>query len=54
MGSLIYSASNNYWSSSQNVSDAKNAWIVNSKFGNTNNNTKSNEDFVRCVRHREY
>lgn len=47
-------ASSNYWSSSQNVSGAKYAWNVNFKNGNTNNNTRSNENHVRCVRHREY
>ncbi|MCF6207524.1 MAG: DUF1566 domain-containing protein, partial [Sulfurovum sp.] len=43
-------ASRDYWSSSQNVSDAKYAWNVYFKNGNTNNNTKSNEYHVRCVR----
>ena len=46
-------ASNDYWSSSQFVSDAKSAWIVYSKYGYTNGGTKSNEYFVRCVRHRQ-
>jgi len=44
--------SNNYWSSSQNVSDSSNAWNVNFNNGNTNNNNKSNKNYVRCVRGR--
>jgi hypothetical protein len=44
--------SDNYWSSSSYVSDDKNAWIVNFKNGNTNNNNKTNENYVRCVRGR--
>ncbi|MBL0707903.1 MAG: DUF1566 domain-containing protein [Sulfurimonas sp.] len=43
-------ASSNYWSSSANVSDSSNAWIVNFNSGNTNNNNKSNKYYVRCVR----
>ena len=46
-------ASNNYWSSSQGVSDAKNAWHVYFKYGYTGYNAKSNEGYVRCVRHRQ-
>ena len=45
-------ASNNYWSSSVNVSDSSKAWNVNFDSGNTNNNTKSNKNYVRCVRGR--
>ncbi len=45
-------ASNNYWSSSENVSDSSNAWKVNFNNGNTNNNNKSNKNYVRCVRGR--
>ncbi len=44
--------SNNYWSSSPNVSDSSNAWKVNFNNGNTNNNNKSNKGYVRCVRGR--
>ncbi len=46
------STSDNYWSSSVYVSNSKNAWIVNFKNGNTNNNNKTNENYVRCVRGR--
>ena len=46
-------ASSNYWSSSQYVSAAKYAWIVGFEDGYTNDYTKSNEYFVRCVRHRQ-
>ena len=42
--------SNYYWSSTTNASDSDNAWIVNSKYGNDNNNDKSYSRFVRCVR----
>jgi len=41
-----------YWSSSVYVSNTKNAWIVNFKNGNTNNNNKTNKNYVRCVRGR--
>jgi len=44
--------SDNYWSSSVYVSNTKNAWNVNFKNGNTNNNNKANEYYVRCVRGR--
>ncbi len=44
--------SDNYWSSSVYMSNTKNAWIVNFKNGNTNNNNKTNEYYVRCVRGR--
>ena len=45
-------ASNNYWSSSPNVSNDSNAWNVNFNSGNTNNNNKLNKNYVRCVRGR--
>ena len=38
---------------SVNVSNSSNSWIVNFKYGNDNNNNKSNKYFVRCVRGRE-
>lgn len=44
--------SDNYWSSSVYVSNKKNAWIVNFKHGNTNYDSKTNENYVRCVRGR--
>ena len=40
-----------YWSSSQVVSDAKNAWVVYFKYGHTLHYSTSNEGYVRCVRH---
>lgn len=43
-------ASDNYWSSSPNVSDPSKAWNVNFKNGNDNWNNKSNANLVRCVR----
>ena len=39
---------NNYWSSTEN--DSNNAWNVNFNNGNVNNNDKSNNRYVRCVR----
>ena len=45
--------SSDYWSSSEGVSDAKYAWIVSFKYGNTNGYTKSYEYCVRCVRARQ-
>ena len=45
-------ASNNYWSSSENVSNSSKAWNVNFNSGNTNSNNKSNKNYVRCVRGR--
>lgn len=42
--------SNNYWSSTTNVANTSNAWIVNFNNGNTNNNNKTNSNNVRCVR----
>lgn len=46
-------ASEYYWSSSENVSDAKYAWLVLFGDGYTGNSSKSDEDFVRCVRGRQ-
>jgi len=43
-------ASSSYWSSSQDVSDAKYAWYVDFENGSTVNYSKSNEYYVRCVR----
>jgi len=43
-------ASDNYWSSSPDVSDSSNAWNVNFKNGNDNTNNKNNNYLVRCVR----
>lgn len=47
---VYVATSDNYWSSSPNVSDPSNAWIVNFKNGNDNWNNKSNSNLVRCVR----
>jgi len=45
--------SSNYWSSSEDVSDAKYAWVVYFGYGDTYYGTKSNEYSVRCVRARQ-
>lgn len=42
-----------YWSSSVAVSDAKYAWDVNFKSGNTGYGSKAGEGYVRCVRGRQ-
>jgi len=42
-----------YWSSSEDVSDANDALIVDFEYGYTNDRTKTNENFVRCVRARQ-
>lgn len=49
---VFNSQSDNYWSSTsyQNPGNENNAWIVNFNDGNMNNNDKTNENFVRCVR----
>jgi len=46
-------ASSYYWSSSEDVSGAKRAWVVDFKYGYKNFRTKTNENFVRCVRARQ-
>ena len=46
-------ASNNYWSSSPDVSGSSNAWEVIFNDGYTNYNDKSNKGYVRCVRGRQ-
>jgi hypothetical protein len=43
-------ASSNYWSSSTNANNTTNAWNVNFNDGNVNNNDKSNNNYVWCVR----
>jgi hypothetical protein len=45
-GQIIF----HYWSSSSNVNNTNNAWIVNFNNGNVNNNNKTNNNYVRCVR----
>ncbi len=42
--------SNNYWSSTTNAGNTSNAWNVNFNNGNVNNNDKSNDNYVWCVR----
>jgi len=42
-----------YWSSSQYVSNAKDAWRVDFRYGVTYNFSKSDESYVRCVRLRQ-
>ena len=44
----LFMASNNYWSSTEN--NATNAWNVNFSNGSYNNNNKTNNNYVRCVR----
>ena len=39
----------NYWSSSTNVNNPANAWIVNFNNGNANNNNRTNNNYVRCL-----
>ncbi len=41
---------NNYWSSSSNVNNPQNAWIVNLYNGNVNTNNKTNNNYVWPVR----
>jgi len=42
-----------YWSSSPNVSDSSDAWVVNFYYGNTYSDGKSGKNYVRCVRGRQ-
>ncbi len=42
--------SNKNWSSSPNVNNPNNAWVINFKYGNDNNNKRKNEYPVRLVR----
>ena len=42
--------SSNYWSSTTIASNTSNAWDVNFNNGNDNWNTKTNDNYVRCVR----
>ena len=46
-------ASSSYWSSSRDASGAKYAWAVYFKNGSRSSYLKSNELYVRCVRHRQ-
>ena len=41
---------NNYWSSSIYASNPNNSWNVNFNDGSTNNNDRTNTNYVRCVR----
>ncbi|HRZ95816.1 MAG TPA: hypothetical protein P5262_04620 [Candidatus Moranbacteria bacterium] len=43
------SGTGNFWSAAEN-STAANAWNVNFSTGGTNNNNKTNSNYVRCVR----
>jgi len=52
MPSFKNATSKGYWSSSENVSDAKYAWRVYFDVGYAYNFSESNEYFVRCVRGR--
>jgi hypothetical protein len=42
--------SNNYWSAITYANNTDNAWNVNFKNGNDNNNNKTNNKYFRCVR----
>lgn len=42
--------SNNYWSATTYQGNLSNAWNVNFNNGNSNNNDKTNGNYVRCVR----
>ncbi len=46
----VNTQSNNYWTSTTYASNPTNAWNVNFNDGNTNNNNKTNANYVRCVR----
>jgi len=46
--------SNNYWSSTTNANNTNNAWIVNMRNGNVNNNNKTNNNYVWPVRSGEW
>ena len=48
LGWAILGSSANHWSATEN--SVTNAWYVNLSNGNTNNNTKTNSNYVRCVR----
>ena len=43
-----------YWSSSQYVCATKGAWVVDFKYGYVGYSTKSNENYVKCVRYGEF
>lgn len=47
--SAMVTVANNYWSASTYVPNPTNAWNVNFNNGNVNNNTKTNNNYVRCV-----
>jgi len=51
--SFVYTASSDYWSSGEDVSDAKYAWHVHFNKGLTDYDAKSYEYSVRCVRARQ-
>lgn len=42
--------SSNYWSATTNANNTTNAWNVNFNNGNVNNNDKTNNNYVWCVR----
>ena len=46
-------SSSGYWSSSVDVSNSSNAWLVGFYYGSTGNDYKSNSYYVRCVRGRQ-
>lgn len=42
--------SSNYWSATTNANNTSNAWDVNFNNGDVNNDDKTNNNFVWCVR----
>jgi len=47
---FINVSSNNYWSASTVVSDSSITWIVSFNNGDDGWNSKTNENYIRCVR----
>ena len=40
----------NYWTSTTQPDNTANAYVVNASIGNLNSSSKTNSNFVRCVR----
>ncbi len=50
MGTFEHVFSGYYWSSTTDVNDADNAWLVNFYYGGSNSYYKTYDGYVRCVR----